>query len=93
MLADVGEHVWESTITLPPGLNAVRLPADVAVQTSAGSYAATYRRDGAVLHIRRHLVIARDTIAPEDYPALETLLFAPLSDARSAVVLRRGGGE
>ena len=93
MVADVGEHVWESTITLATGLHAVRLPEDVAVQTSAGSYVANYRRDGAVLHIRRHLVIVRDTIAPEDYLALETLLFAPLTDARTAVVLRRGDGE
>lgn len=93
MLADVGEHVWEATITLPPGVKAVKLPEDVTVQTSVGSYTATYRRDGAVLNVRRHLVVARDTIAPHEYPALETLLYAPLSDARTAVVLRRGDGE
>ena len=93
MVADVGEHVWESTITLPAGVRAVRLPEDVSVQTGAGSYTATYRRDGAVLVVRRHLVIARDTVGPAEYRALEALLFAPLGDARSVVVLRRGDGE
>ncbi len=93
MLADVGEHIWETTITLGPGLAAARLPEDVAVQTSAGTYTATYRRQGSTLAIRRHLVVAQDVIQPQDYQALETLLAAPLADARAALVLRRGDGE
>jgi hypothetical protein len=63
------------------------------VQTSAGSYTATYRRNGSTLAIRRHLVVAQDVIQPQDYQALETLLAAPLADARAALVLRRGDGE
>jgi hypothetical protein len=90
MLADVGEHIWDTTLSLAPGLSAAHLPADVAVVTAAGSYTAQYRREGATLHIRRHLVVARDVIAPAEYPALETLLTAPLADARATIVLRRG---
>jgi transglutaminase-like putative cysteine protease len=93
MLADIGEHVWETSIALPPGINAARLPSDVAVQTSAGSYTASYRREGTSLLVRRQLVIAHDVVAPADYPAFETLLAAPLADARAVVVLRRGDGE
>lgn len=93
MLADVGEHIWETTITLAPGLAAIRLPEDVSVQTGAGTYAATYRRSGNMLTVRRHLVVERDVVQPAEYPALETLLTAPLTDARAAVVLRRGDGE
>ena len=93
MLADVGEHIWETTITLPPTLAATRLPNDITVTTTAGTYTATYRRTGQTLTIRRHLVVATDTIHPQDYPALETLLAAPLADARAALVLKRGDGE
>ena len=90
MLADVGEHIWESTIVLPPGLRAARLPDDVAVATAAGQYTATYLRDGDEIRVRRHLVVARDVVAPAEYPELERLLFAPITDARAAIVLRRG---
>lgn len=93
MIADVGEHVWDTTIVLAPGLSVVGLPGDVTVETNAGRYTATYRREGQALRVRRHLVVARDVVQPGDYPALETLLAAPLSDARATVVLRRGDGE
>lgn len=93
MLADVGEHIWDTTLTLAPGLHAIQLPPDIAVTTAAGTYTATYRRTGPTLTIRRHLVVAQDVIQPQDYPALETLLAAPLADARTAVVLKRGEGE
>jgi len=33
------------------------------------------------------LVIARQVVAPEDYPDLERLLYASLGDARSIIVL------
>jgi len=90
MLADVGEQIWESTITLPPGLLPIRLPDDVALATTAGSYTAQYRRQNGEIHVRRHLVVARDVVAPTDYPALETLLQAPIADARAVIVLQRG---
>jgi len=90
MLADVGEHIWETTLVLPPGLGAVRLPEDMAVETAAGTYSASYRQDGAEVHVRRHLVVARHVVAPAEYPALEALLSAPISDARATIVLRRG---
>jgi len=93
MLADVGEQIWDTTIMLAPGLTVARLPADVAVETGAGRYTASYRRDGQMLHVRRHLVVVRDVVQPRDYSDLETLLAAPLSDARATVVLRRADGE
>ena len=70
-----------------------RLPDDITVATTAGTYTATYRRTGNTLTIRRHLVVAQDVIQPQNYPALETLLAAPLADARVALVLKRGDGE
>jgi len=90
MLADVGEQIWESTILLPVGLHPSSVPPDVSVATAAGTYTAQYRQQGREVHVRRHLVVARDVVAPADYPALETLLLAPIADARAVIVLRRG---
>lgn len=89
MLADAGEILWETAIVLPPGVRAGRLPPDVAVRNDAGFYAATYLTEGAEVRVRRHLVVAKQVVMPAEYPALEALLFAPISDARVAVVLRR----
>ena len=54
------------------------------------TYTAQYRQQGREVHVRRHLVVARDVVAPADYPALEALLQAPIADARAVIVLRRG---
>ena len=89
MLADAGETVWDSTIVLPPGLRATRLPPDIDLRTTAGRYAATYRAEGQEIRVRRHLVVDVNVVAPESYPALEALLFAPIADARTAIELRR----
>jgi transglutaminase-like putative cysteine protease len=89
MFADAGETVWESTIVLPPGLRAARLPPDVDVRTEAGSYSAAYRAEGQEVRVLRRLVVARNVVVPEAYPAYEALLFAPIEDARAVIELRR----
>ncbi len=89
MLADAGETVWDSTIVLPTGLRATRLPPDIDLRTAAGRYVATYRAEGQEIRVRRHLVVAHNVVMPADYPALEMLLFAPIADARAAIELRR----
>lgn len=89
ILAGVGEYDWRTTLVLPKGLQAVQLPDAVSVATSAGTYTATYQRDGESVVVHRRLVIDHDVVAPKDYPDLEKLLLAPIDDARSVLVLER----
>jgi hypothetical protein len=89
ILAGVGEYDWTTTLALPSGLVATQLPDPVSLATSAGSYTATYTRDGGNIRVHRRLVIEQDVVQPADYPALEKLLQAPIDDARSVLVLER----
>jgi hypothetical protein len=85
----VGEYDWNTTLALPPGMKVVQLPDAVRLSTTAGSYTASYIQAGPEVQVRRRLVIERDVVPPEQYEALETLLMAPIDDARSVMVLER----
>jgi transglutaminase-like putative cysteine protease len=89
ILAGVGEYDWNTTLALPPGMKVVQLPDAVRLSTTAGSYTASYIQAGPEVQVRRRLVIERDVVPPEQYEALETLLMAPIDDARSVMVLER----
>jgi hypothetical protein len=90
MLVGATDLSWATTITLPPGIAAARLPSDVALRTAAGHYTARYQRDGDAVRVSRDLVIDRDVFQPGEYPELERLLYAALDDARSTLTLARG---
>ena len=89
MVVGATDLSWTTTITLPPGIAATRLPSDVDVRTAAGHYTAQYRRDGADVKIARNLVIDRDVFQPDEYPELERLLYAALDDSRSTLTIAR----
>lgn len=89
ILAGVGAYDWDTTLVLPPGMRVTQLPDPVRLETSVGSYTATYTRAGAEVQVRRRLVVEREVVAPDEYEALETLLLAPIDDARSVMVLER----
>ena len=87
VLADVTDASWETTLTLPPGLGVARLPSDIDLRTAAGRYTARYRLENGTLVVRRELVIKKEVIQPDAYPDLDTLIYAPLMDARAIIVL------
>ena len=87
MLADVADTGWETTIALPSGLSVARLPPDIELVTPAGRYTARYRAENGTIHAWRNLVIGREVIQPELYPALDRLIQAPVVDARAIIVL------
>ena len=89
MLVGAMDLRWSTTIDLPPGLAATRLPADIDLQTPAGCYTARYVREGAAVHVARNLVIDRDVFQPAEYPNLERLVYAALDDARGTLTLSR----
>lgn len=89
LLIGPADITWTTALTLPPGLEASRLPVPVEVANPAGSYASRSERSGASLTVVRHLVIARNIYQPDEYPALESLLYAALADARATLTLTR----
>ena len=89
MLVGASELSWTTTIALPPGVVATRLPEDVDCATRAGRYTARYRHVAATVQVSRMLVVDHDVFQPAEYPELERLIYAALDDARSTLTLAR----
>jgi transglutaminase-like putative cysteine protease len=92
LFAEARDYGWESSIDVPASMQVERLPDDVTIANAVGSYTARYRRDGTHgIKVTRNLVIARDVVAAEQYKALEALLYAPIVDIRSVLMLAPAG--
>jgi transglutaminase-like putative cysteine protease len=89
MLVGATDLRWTTTIVLPAGITAARLPSPVALASSAGRYSARYERQGSEVRVIRHLVIDHDVFQPNEYPDLERLLYGALDDVRSTLTLSR----
>jgi transglutaminase-like putative cysteine protease len=89
VMADVTDSIWKTTITPPPGMDVARLPPDVDVATGAGHYTARYDFDRVhdTITATRHLLISQQIVPPDQYPALERLIYASLVDTRAVIVL------
>lgn len=57
------------TIRLPPGATVVDLPPAAHLESPFGTLNFTVENRQGALHVRRTLVLARDRITPQDYPA------------------------
>jgi hypothetical protein len=84
---------WSNTIAVPSGATVARLPANIDLRTSAGSYTATYERSGPDVRVTRHLIVDRNVYEADAYPELQRLLFAPIDDARAVIVLARNEAQ
>jgi transglutaminase-like putative cysteine protease len=89
MLADSGDYRWTMTIVPPPGVAVMTLPPDIDLHNAAGTYTSTYERRPDGIHVTRHLVIEHSVYEPAEYPLLEALIYAPIDDARAALVMER----
>ena len=88
LFAEARDYGWETSIDVPASMQVARLPDDVTIANAVGRYTARYRNDGPQrIVVTRNLVIARDVVPAEEYKALETLLYAPIIDVRSVLVL------
>ncbi len=92
LFAEARDYGWEVSIDVPRSLQVARLPDDVTVANAVGRYTAQYRNDGPQrILVTRNLVINRDVVAADEYKALEALLYAPIIDVRSVLVLASAG--
>ena len=89
VIADATDKRWETTIVLPSGMDIRRMPPDVDVETRAGHYTARYVRDEGTIVATRRLIIEREIVQPDDYPALEQLVYALLVDNRALILLTK----
>ena len=81
------DYCWDVAIALPAGWQVKRLPRNVLLENRIGRYEARYRVEGQTVLVSRRLVVTHDVAAPEDYPAVEALAYAPAMDARGLVFL------
>ncbi len=81
------DYRWDVALAVPDGWHIARLPRDVVFDNDIGRYEAHYRAEGQTIHVHRHLIVRRNVVTPDEYPALEALAFAPLEDTRGLVFL------
>lgn len=79
---------WESVVDLPAGMTVTALPDDVDVANRVGLYHASYTAEAGRIKVERRLVIHHSVVAPDDFPALEAVLYAAQIDARAAMLLQ-----
>lgn len=86
---EIVDVTWTSTLSLPDGWSLKALPPAVTVDNGVGSYTAAYKVDGAQLEVRRHLVLKQRVVQPQDYAALQSVIYALVDDMHAIVALDR----
>jgi hypothetical protein len=78
---------WTHTITLPPGYRVSHVPDTIQFSNAAGQYTSRYVTQGDKVLVQRQLVINQDVYSPEEYAAFRSLMYNPVNDVRSVIVL------
>lgn len=81
------QSTWTYEARLPEGFAAASMPPVANLSNEAGSYTASYEPVPGGLRVTRKLTIAKDVYGPQEYPALQSLLYGLIDDARSSVLL------
>ncbi|MFC4174211.1 DUF3858 domain-containing protein [Microvirga sp. GCM10011540] len=84
-----GVNTWTYDIGLPDGYSLDSVPPASKVENSAGLYTATYEASEDRMRVSRRLTINKDIYEPDEYPALQALLYALIDDARSSAFVTR----
>ncbi len=80
---------WEYQITLPQGYKINHLPESKNFANAAGEYQSSYEAASGYIRVKRKLIINNDIYSPEEYPAFKELIYKPINDARSVMVLEK----
>lgn len=87
VLGPPARHALTFRYELPPGWRAAHLPPARRAESPFGRWAVTWSADVGSVRVETELVLARDQIAPADYPAFRELLQAFDAAARPPLVL------
>jgi glucan biosynthesis protein len=79
--------IWEYKIILPQGYKIDHLPESRNFFNGAGKYTSSYEKGQGYILVKRNLIINNNVYSPEEYPAFKELIYKPINDARSAMVL------
>ncbi|WP_171974745.1 DUF3857 domain-containing protein [Leptolyngbya sp. 'hensonii'] len=80
---------WNYRIRLPQGYQVGRLPTEVNFQNGAGTYQSRYQWDGEAIVVQRQLILNKDVYPAQEYPEFKALIYKPINDFRSVIVLDR----
>lgn len=88
-IVGASNYNWEYKIKIPSGYKIVRQPDNKDFSNTTGSYKSSYKQGKEYILVKRYLVINRDVYNPEEYPAFQDLIYKPINDARSVMVLEK----
>ncbi|MBW4522712.1 MAG: DUF3857 domain-containing protein [Scytolyngbya sp. HA4215-MV1] len=91
LIAEAMTWIWNYRITIPEGYQINRLPEATQFSNAAGEYNSHYQADpdARYIMVQRNLVLKQDVYNANEYPALRALIYQPVNDARSAIVLKK----
>ena len=88
-IAWVGNYNWEYKINIPSGYKIVRKPKDRNFSNTTGSYKSIYKQGDGYILVKRNLVINKSVYRAEEYPDFQELIYKPIHDIRSVIVLEK----
>jgi len=80
-------------VTLPKGWEPAHLPEVVELKNDLGTFTRSVIRDGDSLTVQSALLLAREVVAPSDWPQLRALLLAADAPAAGALLLKKAKEE
>ncbi|NEO30662.1 MAG: DUF3857 domain-containing protein [Symploca sp. SIO3C6] len=83
------EMNWQYKIKLPQDYKVSHIPGNIDFSNDAGEYTSSYKTDGVYIVVKRHLIINKNIYSPQEYPAFKELMYKPVNDARSVMVLQK----
>jgi hypothetical protein len=89
LLIGAVEASWTYNIDLPDGCSLKTPPPAAFLNNAAGSFSANYEPTGTGMRVTRRLTIAKDVFAPEEYPAVQELLYGMIDSARTMAFMKK----
>jgi Domain of Unknown Function with PDB structure (DUF3857)/Domain of Unknown Function with PDB structure (DUF3858)/Transglutaminase-like superfamily len=88
-IVGAANYNWEYKIIIPTGYKITRLPENKDFTNATGSYKSSYKQENKQIQIQRNLIINKDVYSAEEYPTFQDLIYKPINDVRSMIVLEK----
>ena len=89
LLAGAKEFSWNYTLLIPDGYKVSHLPENSHFSNATGDYSSSYKVEGRSIRVKRNLTIKQNVYSAAEYPAFKDLVYKPINDARSVMVLEK----
>ena len=88
-IVGASNYHWEYKINIPTGYKVTRKPGNKDFSNTTGSYKSSYEQGDGYILVKRHLIINKDVYTPQEHPAFQDLIYKPINDVRSVMVLEK----